>query len=167
MAYQRVLLAYDGTAQGRSALREGAILARRFRAKVFLLSVVAETPGLRIAEGQLPGAVSQHLESFRKVLETGVANLQRLGLEPESKLVVGEPSIEIGAYARQIKADLVVVSHRKQGLVERWWLGATGGYLVDRIDCSLLISRMHIDDATVERELRRIEAEETAAKSGA
>jgi nucleotide-binding universal stress UspA family protein len=167
LAYRRVLLAYDGTAQGRSALREGALLARRFRAKVFLLSVVAETPGLRIAEGQHPGAVSQHLESFRGVLEIGVANLRRLGLEPESRLVIGEPSVEIAAYARQIKADLVVVSHRKQSLVERWWLGASGGYLVDHIACSLLISRLHIDDAQFEAELRRIEAEEQSAKDSA
>jgi nucleotide-binding universal stress UspA family protein len=169
LAYQRILLAYDGTAQGRAALREGALLARQCRAKVYLLAVVAETPGLRIAEGQHPGAVSQHLDSLKGVLETGVANLKRLGFEPDSRLVVGEPAVEIGAYARQIKADLVVVSHRKQSLVQRWWLGASGGYLVDHIDCSLLISRRSIDDAKFEAELRRIEAEEAAdvAVSGA
>lgn len=162
MAYRRILLAYDGSMQGRSALREGALLARRCRAKVYLLSVVAETPGLRIAEGQHPGAVSQHLDSLRTVLDTGVENLRRLGFDPEARLVVGEPSIEIGAYARQIKADLVVVGHRRQSLMERWWLGATGGYLVDHIDCSLLISRLSISDQAFEAELKRIEADEAA-----
>jgi hypothetical protein len=40
--YKRILLAYDGSVEGRTALREGALLARQCGAEVFLLSVVAE-----------------------------------------------------------------------------------------------------------------------------
>ena len=40
--YKRILLAYDGSVEGRTALREGAPLARQCRAKVFLLSVLAD-----------------------------------------------------------------------------------------------------------------------------
>jgi len=39
--YHRILLAYDGSREGRTALREGALLARRYGAAVYLLSVVA------------------------------------------------------------------------------------------------------------------------------
>ena len=39
--YKRVLLAYDGSVEGRTALREGALLARQCGAEVFLLSVLA------------------------------------------------------------------------------------------------------------------------------
>ena len=38
--YRKVLLAYDGSIEGRRALREGAKLAQLCRAEVFLLAVV-------------------------------------------------------------------------------------------------------------------------------
>ena len=38
--YKKVLLAYDGSIEGRRALREGAKLAQMCRAEVFLLAVV-------------------------------------------------------------------------------------------------------------------------------
>ena len=38
--YKKVLLAYDGSIEGRRALREGAKLAQLCRAEVFLLAVV-------------------------------------------------------------------------------------------------------------------------------
>ena len=37
--YKRILLAYDGSREGLVALREGALLAKRQGARVFLLSV--------------------------------------------------------------------------------------------------------------------------------
>ena len=48
---------------------------------------------------------------------------------------------EIGAYAREINADLVVVGHRRQSTLARWWSGASGAHLVDYVGCSLLIGR--------------------------
>ncbi|MBC7317331.1 MAG: universal stress protein, partial [Chloroflexi bacterium] len=56
--YRRIVLAYDGSVEGRAALREGAMLAMRLRARVFLLSVAAETPGRRLAEGTYAGVIA-------------------------------------------------------------------------------------------------------------
>ena len=48
--YKRILLAYDGSIEGRTALREGALLARQCGAKVYLLSVLAETAPFLLAD---------------------------------------------------------------------------------------------------------------------
>jgi nucleotide-binding universal stress UspA family protein len=40
--YKRILLACDGSVEGRTALREGALLGRQCGAKVLLLSVLAD-----------------------------------------------------------------------------------------------------------------------------
>src|SRR5579862_4392851 len=109
--YERILLAYDGSREGIIALREGALLAKRFDAKVFLLSVLPETEGM----------------------------LKRLGFEPVGKLVIGEPASVISEFARQVGADLIVVGHRRQNLLQRWWSGGTGAYISDHINCSVLI----------------------------
>ena len=52
--YSRILLAYDGSVEGRTALREGAVLARQCGAQVFLLSVLADMGPLLLSEVIVP-----------------------------------------------------------------------------------------------------------------
>jgi nucleotide-binding universal stress UspA family protein len=144
--YARVLLAYDGSKEGRSALREGALAARRFGSQVFLLSVVAETPGMRVGEAAYAGALVETQSTYSALFDEAMARLRQLGMRPEGKVVIGEPAVEIAAYAREIRAELVVVGHRRKSLLERWWSGESGAYLVDHLDCSLLIARQNISD---------------------
>ncbi|HEY5072608.1 MAG TPA: universal stress protein [Caulobacteraceae bacterium] len=151
--YSRIILAYDGSMEGAVALREGALLAKRCAAEVFVLSVVPQTGGMRVAEGVYGGVVGQQIDSYKALLERGVGRLKQLGLKPTAKLVVGDPVREIGAFARQVRADLVVVGHRRQSMVERWWSGPAGAYISDQIGCSLLIGRNVVSDAAFEAEL--------------
>jgi len=144
--YQRILLAYDGSIEGRTALREGALLARRYGAQVFVLSVIREAAGTKLGEGVGGGGVAQQRDEYERVLQEGMARLAALGFQAWGKLAIGEPAREIAAYAEQVKADLVVVGHRRQSAIGRWWSGASGAYLSDHIRCSLLVCRNVIDD---------------------
>ena len=80
------------------------------------------------------------------VLNEGVARLRQLGFDPVAKMVRGEPAEEIGAFATQIGADLIVVGHRRQSAFDRWWSGPKGAYLMDYTDCSLLVARNVVSD---------------------
>lgn len=142
--YRRIVLAYDGSREGRAALREGALLARRLGAEIFLLAVVAESPGMRVAEGAHAGAIVYQLETYKTILDEAVSGLRQLGISLQAKLAQGDPAQEIAAYARQVGADLVVVGHRRQSLLQRWWSGSSGAYLSDHLNCSLLIARTEI-----------------------
>lgn len=155
--YERVLLAYDGSREGRTALREGALTARRFGARVYLLCVVAESPGVRIGEAAYAGAVAKAQDTYVGLFDEAMARLTALGFRPEGKVVTGEPAAEIADYANAVKADLVVVGHRKKGLWERWWSGQTGAYLSDHLSCSLLIARQEVADEAFYRELEATE----------
>ncbi len=144
--YQRILLAYDGSIEGRTALREGALLARRYGAQVFVLSVIREAAGTKLGEGVGGGGVAQQQVEYERVLQEGMARLATLGFHASGKLVIGEPAREIAAYAEQVQADLVVVGHRRQSAIGRWWSGPSGAYLSDHIRCSLLVCKNIIDD---------------------
>jgi nucleotide-binding universal stress UspA family protein len=144
--YKRILLAYDGSLEGRTALREGALLAKKLGAEVFLLSVLTDTGALLFPEVALAGAAVQIEEKFREILEEGVSRLKELGFDPVAKLVQGQPGEEIGKYARDVHADLIVVGHRRQSAFDRWWSGPKGGYLMDYTDCSLLVARNFVTD---------------------
>jgi nucleotide-binding universal stress UspA family protein len=153
--YRRILLAFDGSVEGRAALREGALLAKCCGADVFLLSVIGGSAGVRMAEAAYAGALVQHDEQRRAVFAEGLERLKKLGFQPQGRIVTGEPAEEITAAAKEIGADLVVVGHRRQSLLERWWSGASGAYLSERIDCSLLISRNTITDQAFADALKR------------
>lgn len=144
--YERVLLAYDGSREARTALREGALLARRFGCKVFLLCVVAESAGMQLGEAANAGGIVLARDTYKDLFDEAMTRLRQIGFEPQGKMVSGEPAGEIAAYAREVEADVVVVGHRRKSLFERWWSGQTGAYLIDHIGCSLLIARRPVSD---------------------
>ena len=148
--YKRVLLAYDGSVEGRTALREGALLARQCGAEVFLLSIVADPNAVLLAAAAQVGAYLPIEDDFTEVLNEGVARLKQLGFDPVAKLVRGEPAEEIGNFAKQVGADLIVVGHRRQSAFDRWWSGPKGAYLMDYTDCSLLVARNAVSDEAIE-----------------
>jgi nucleotide-binding universal stress UspA family protein len=154
--YERVLLAYDGSREGLIALREGALLARRCDAKVFLLSVLplAATSATHMGDGVYAGAAEQQIETYRALLTRGVDALTQLGFAPVSRLVIGEPAPQIGAFAKEIAADLVVLGHRKRSFLERWWSGGAGAFVTDHVTCSVLIGRRVVSDADFEAALQ-------------
>jgi nucleotide-binding universal stress UspA family protein len=162
--YKRILVAYDGTREGRTALREGVLLAQHFSAEIYVLAVVVETPGIRMAEGAHAGVMAHQDETYRSILNEAIQGLSDYGFEVKGKLVRGEPAPTIGGYARDIKADLVVVGHRKQSLLQRWWSGPTGAYISDFVECSILIARNAVSDDELARALGQ--RRETATTGG-
>src|SRR6516165_3095151 len=148
--YKRILLAYDGSVEGRTALREGALLAKQCGAEVFLLSVLTDPGTLLMSEVIVAGATVRMEEDFQEILNEGVARLKKLGFDPVAKLVRGQPAEEIGKFAKEIEADLIIVGHRRQSAFDRWWSGPKGAYLMDYTDCSLLVARNAVSDEAIE-----------------
>jgi nucleotide-binding universal stress UspA family protein len=155
--YKRVLLAYDGSTEGRRALREGAKLAQLFQAEVFLLAVVELSPIMAPDAGF---AIPMELQTaeYEAILAEGVERLKKLGFSPVSRLEMGDAGQKIADVAEEIEASLVVVGHRPQGRVARWF-GSVGSYLVRRLRCSVLVAQTEISDAEFERLTRGESAE--------
>jgi nucleotide-binding universal stress UspA family protein len=160
--YKRILLAYDGTREGIVALREGALLAKRCGARVFLLSVLPETDGMW-SGAVYADVVRRQTTTYEELLARGVEALEKFGLNPVSRLVVGEPVPQIGAFAAEVGADLVVLGHRRQNLLQRWWSGSTSAYLTDHVRCSVLIGRNEIEDDAFAAEMAKADGAQTAA----
>lgn len=108
---------------------------------------------MRIGEAAHAGAVARAQDTYGGMFDEAMGRLTALGFRPEGKVVTGEPAVEIAAYANAVKADLVVVGHRRKGLWERWWSGQTGAYLSDHLNCSLLVARQEVPDEAFYREL--------------
>jgi nucleotide-binding universal stress UspA family protein len=114
------------------------------------LSALKDSGTLLLSEATLAGASVQREESFQEILDEGVARPRKLGFDPMAKLVRGQPSEEIGNFAKQVGADLIVVGHRRQSAFDRWWSGPKGAYLMDYTECSLLVARNAVSDEAIE-----------------
>ena len=147
--YKRVLLAYDGSIEGRRALREGAKLAQLCHADVFLLAVV-ELSSIMVTEG-LTIPIDEQTASYKAILAEGVERLKALGFSPTSRLETGDAGQKISEVAEEIDAHLVVVGHRPQGRLAGWWFGSVGSYLVKRLRCSVLVAQTEISDDEFEQ----------------
>ena len=159
--YKKVLLAYDGSVEGRRALREGAKLAQLCRAEVFLLAVV-EVSSIMTPEAGLTIPIELQTEDYRNILNEGAERLRALGFAPTSRLEIGDAGQKIAEVAEEIGAHLVVVGHRPQGPLARWWFGSVGSYLVKRLRCSVLVAQTEISDD----EFERLKPPEKAASAG-
>ena len=143
--YKKVLLAYDGSIEGRRALREGARIAQLCGSEVFLLAVAEVSAGTIGLEGGYVIPITEQIETYEKILAEGVERLKSIGFSPTAKLSTGEAGREIAKVAAEIGANLVVVGHRPDGLLARWF-SSVGTYLVKNLSCSVLVAQTEIDD---------------------
>ncbi|WP_423823161.1 universal stress protein [Salinisphaera sp. SPP-AMP-43] len=145
--FETILLAYDGSEQGRIALRRSLPLLSAGEVKTHLLAVVPLTGAVAAAEGFYTESMYEsERERVEKILAEGVEILNGKGIAAEGYLRVGEPAHQIAKLATELEADLVIVGHQRRGVLARWWQGSVGASLLDRLDCSLLIAQ----DASVE-----------------
>ena len=70
--YKKVLLAYDGSIEGRRALREGARIAQLCSAEVFLLAVVEVSAGTGTLDGGFVLPITEQIDDYKKILAEGV-----------------------------------------------------------------------------------------------
>lgn len=151
--YHKIVLAFDGSHEARSALREGALLALRCEARVWLLCVLSDNAAVAMAEGVQPGAAEQIAAASRQLVDEGVAKLRGVGLEATGHVVRGDPADAISGFVREVGADLVVLGHRRRSFLERWWSGKSGAYIIDNVDCSLLVAQQPVSDAEFAAEM--------------
>ncbi|MES1926360.1 universal stress protein [Salinisphaera sp. T31B1] len=140
--FERILLAYDGSEQGRVALRRTLPLLGAGEVEVHLLAVVPLTGAVAAAEGFYTESMYEaERERIEKILAEGVSLLEQRGIDAQGHLRAGEPAHQIAKLAEELRVNLVVVGHQRRGVLARWWQGSVGASLLDRLDCSLLVAQ--------------------------
>jgi nucleotide-binding universal stress UspA family protein len=142
MKYQRILLAYNGSKEGRRALLECADLAGFLKAEAHLLAVASMPPSLFLTEGFVPEELlEEEKKRTQTVLDEGIRTLRERGFNATGQLAVGEPVEEICRLAKSLRTDLIVVGHNQNtSFAARWWKGSVGASLLDYAPCSILIA---------------------------
>lgn len=141
-AFKKILLAYDGSHEGRVALRCVRPLLQTADTELHLLAVVPLTGALATTEGFYTEAMyDAERERVQGILDEGVQLLHKRGLHADGHLRAGQPAQQISELAAELKVDLVVVGHHRRGALARWWQGSVGASLLDKLDCNLLVAQ--------------------------
>jgi nucleotide-binding universal stress UspA family protein len=140
--YRKILMAYNGTSEGKTALVKCAEIAAFAKCETHLLAVATMPSSMFLTEGFLPEElIEEEKKRMEDVLGEGVAALRDRGFSATGHLAVGEPVEEICRLAREIKADLIVLGHRQEtSFAARWWRGSNTATLLDYAPCSLLVA---------------------------
>jgi nucleotide-binding universal stress UspA family protein len=142
MKYRKILLAYNGSLEGKRALLECADLAGFLGAETHLLAVASMPPSLFLTEGFVPEELlEEEKKRTQTVLDEGIRTLRERGFNATGHLAVGEPVEEVVRLAKSLGVDLVVVGHNQHSsFAARWWKGSVGATLLDHAPCSILVA---------------------------
>jgi nucleotide-binding universal stress UspA family protein len=142
--FTKILLAYNGSREGKSALLACAEIASFAHSETHLLAVAGMPSSMFLTEGFLPEELlEEEKKRAQEVLNEGIAQLKQKGFSVTGHLAVGEPVEEICRLATELKCDLIVVGHQqKASFASRWWRGSVGKTLLDHAPCSLFVALM-------------------------
>jgi len=137
--FKKILMAYNGSRDGRTALLACSEIAAFTKAETHLLAVAGMPSSMFLTEGFLPEELlEEEKKRAQEVLGEGVAQLNDCGYVVTGHLAVGEPVEEICRLALEIGADLIIVGHERRGIA-RWWHGSVGKSLLDHAPCSVFV----------------------------
>lgn len=138
--FKRILVAFDGSDSAENAFELGVDLTGKYGAALRIVAVV-QPPAF---SGQL--ATEVIIEDCRGMLQRLLQPLKELTakshLVVEYTVEVGQPAEHILRDAEQWRADLIVLGHRGQGLVNRWLLGSTAMQVMHHAPCAVLVAHL-------------------------
>jgi nucleotide-binding universal stress UspA family protein len=132
-----VAVGTDGSATAEVAVREAAEIARRFGAKLVILSAFSprgstrsEGPDIELQWASNPSA------RVRSILERSEADLRRAGVECETRVDEGNPAEVLVRLAAECGADLLVIGNKG---IKRRVLGSVPNTVTHKAGCSVLV----------------------------
>jgi nucleotide-binding universal stress UspA family protein len=136
---QRILFAYDGSESSTKACDLALDLARRYGARLTVLSV-ARPP--EFGDDVETEAVIENSRAYHETLLDQVRRRpDAAGIDVTFEVRVGHPTEQIIAAAERANADLIVLGHRGKTLFQRFRLGSVSKQVVQYADCPVLVVR--------------------------
>jgi nucleotide-binding universal stress UspA family protein len=132
---KRILLAYDGGEPARRALDTAIDLARKYEARVDVVSVVPFHSGRAPVDPWDDHIV--HADELRDAK----AILEEHGLQPELAESVGDPAVTIERIANDGGYDTVVIGSRGLGALSRFLQGSVSTHVAGNAHTTVVVVR--------------------------
>lgn len=137
--FRKILVAYDGSAGAKRALRTGIELARASRGQLFSLSVREHLPYFATTVDEVDEAQDRIDHFFVRVTEEARTLARAEGVELETVVRPGHEVETVVTFAREGGFDLLVVGFTGHSNVFGRIMGGTAQNLVRLAPCPVLI----------------------------
>jgi nucleotide-binding universal stress UspA family protein len=131
-----VAVGTDGSATADEAVKEAAEIARRFDARLVLLSAFKDSDGGPVGDDIELQWASNSSALVKSMLERTVADLSSGGIECETRFGGGDPSEVLVRLAADCGADLLVIGNKG---MQRRVLGSVPNTITHKAGCSVLV----------------------------
>ncbi|WP_242529317.1 universal stress protein [Methylacidimicrobium sp. B4] len=141
--YKKILVAYDRSEGGRTALDEGLCLARSLGSECGVLWVVPPVPYFFFDIGREIEMQQEREEAFLAEIEKDVESAsRRWGHSATLARKTGSPAFEIVRFAEEKGFELIVLGH--SGHFGAWGraLGSVAARVSEEAACAVLIARV-------------------------
>lgn len=132
-----IAVGYDGTPESKRALRHAEALARRFGARLDLITVVM--PPVAVPVMTTGVYAGQSPPEPERVIDEGLA-LVEAGLSADARRLDGDPALEL-VRASEGDVDLLVVGSRGYGPMSRVLLGSVSRPVASKAACPVVVVR--------------------------
>ena len=144
--YKRILLAYDGSESGQTALLNCRDIAQWSHSELFLVAIMPPVMNVAVDGVFYDGRADAESERqrYQEILAGGLQQLSEAGHVATGEVLVGDSVAQIASHAQRINADLIVVGHRHlDSWAARWWHGSSTRALIEHAPCSVLVVIIH------------------------
>ncbi|MET0666714.1 MAG: universal stress protein [Acidimicrobiales bacterium] len=151
---QVVVLCVDGSDTSIGAAATGlARLAPAYRTIVatvvdasdpMLVTGVSGMAGGAMSPEQVDELNAAHSAHGEAVVQAALAALDLPGAE--TQVLMGEPATELGLFAQEVGATVLVVGSRGHGALKQAFLGSVSAHLVRNAPCPVLVVRDDVED---------------------
>src|SRR5262245_4013139 len=131
-----VAVGTDGSETADEAVRQAAEIARRYDAKLVLLSAFPQPGGFAAYAGIAVEWASGSEAEVRELLKRSETALAEDGIECETRAAEGDPADVLVDLAVQCGADLLVVGNKG---MKRRVLGSVPHTVTQKADCSVMV----------------------------
>jgi len=166
--FKNILLLFDEGARGEAAIERAATLARENRAQLTVVEVIRELPAdaRRLVSVWRPLLLEDPQELVvrerQEQLAQCVESIRQQGAEGHTKVLVGDPFLEVTREVLRNAHDLVVMTAEGRCGFREWLFGATSMHLMRKCPCPVWV----VKPAQTERYARILAAVDTDPDDG-
>ncbi len=149
--YKVIMVPLDGSPLAEKALPHAVEIARKFGARLTLFAVIESyqvytQPGVVGPIVSVPMESEEETNAMRRYLRGIADKLAQDGLDVVTEVRQGDPAAEICDYARNIGADLIVMSTHGRSGIRRWVYGSVADRVLRSANIPILLVRTLAED---------------------
>jgi nucleotide-binding universal stress UspA family protein len=136
--YRKLLIANDGSEGAQKALSTAIHLAKRFRARLHMLSV-EELPRFPTTMDEIVEEEQEASRIFEQVIAKAVAQAKESGVRIEAHVAAGHAVPTIVEFIERGGFDLLVIGYMGHSAIYNRLIGSTTDRLVELAPCQVLV----------------------------